>query len=87
MPAGQYRPGNDSVSNIRGPGYENWDLSLFKNFRLERSAVMQLRAESFNAFNHTNFSNVNTTLGSSAYGQVTDAGPARVMQLAAKIKF
>jgi hypothetical protein len=48
---------------------------------------MQLRAESFNAFNHTNFSNVNTTLGSSAYGQVTDAGPARVMQLAAKIKF
>ena len=87
VPAGQYRPGNDPASNIRGPGYENWDLSLFKNFKLERSAVMQLRAESFNAFNHTNFSNVNTTLGSSAYGQVTGAGPARVMQLAAKIKF
>lgn len=87
VPAGQYRPGNDPVNNIQGPGYENWDLSLFKNFKFERSADMQLRAESFNAFNHTNLAGVNTNLGSSAYGQVTGAGPARVLQLAAKISF
>jgi hypothetical protein len=87
VPHGEYRPGNAPVSNIPGPGYGNWDLSLFKNIKFPESVVMQLRAESFNAFNHTNFSGVATTLGNSNYGQVTGAGPARVLQLAAKINF
>jgi hypothetical protein len=87
VPSGVFRPGNSPVGDIRGPGYENWDLSLFKNFKFERSMVMQLRAESFNTFNHTNFSDVNTTLGASAYGQVTGAGPARILQMAAKFTF
>lgn len=87
VPAGQYRPGNDGVGNILGPGYGNWDLSVFKNLSLPRSVNMQFRAESFNAFNHTNFAGVQTTLGQSNYGQVTDAGPARVMQLAVKLVF
>lgn len=46
VPAGQYRPGNDSVNNIEGPGYEKWNLSLFKAFKLYRNLKMQLRAES-----------------------------------------
>lgn len=87
VPTGQYRPGNDSVGNILGPGYSDWDLSLFKNFNIYRRLNMQLRGESFNTFNHTNFSGVATTLGLTNYGQVTAAGPARVMQLAAKINF
>ena len=87
VPAGQYRPGNDRVGNIAGPGYSDWDLSLFKNFKIYQRLNMQLRGESFNTFNHTNFSGVATTLGLTNYGQVTTAGPARVMQLAAKINF
>lgn len=87
VPAGQYRPGDARVSNILGPGYGNWDLSLFKNIAIRQQLNMQLRAESFNSFNHTNFSDVATTLGLTNYGQVTAAGPARVMQLAAKIVF
>ncbi len=87
VPAGQYRPGDDGVGNILGPGYENWDLSLFKNVAIRQRLNMQLRAEAFNTFNHTNFQGVQTTLEESNYGQVTDAGSARVMQLAAKIIF
>ena len=87
VPAGQYRPGNAPVSNVVGPGYGNWDLSLFKNISLRNSASMQLRFESFNAFNHTNFGGVETTLGLSDYGQVTNAGPARILQLGAKLRF
>jgi hypothetical protein len=87
VPSGQYRPGNDPVSNIYGPGYENWDLSLFKNVRFARSFNMQLRAEAFNTFNHVNYANVATTLGQTNYGEVTSAGPARVLQLGAKLNF
>ena len=87
VPAGQYRPGNAGIGNILGPGYENWDLSLFKNFRMEHGLNFQLRGESFNTFNHTNFAGVGTTLGQTNYGQITSTGPARVMQLAAKVTF
>jgi hypothetical protein len=87
VPAAQYRPGNDGVNNILGPGYQEWDLSLFKNFKIFESLTMQLRAESFNTFNHTNLTAINTTLGNSNYDQATDTGTPRVLQLAAKIEF
>ena len=87
VPATQYRPGNDGTSNILGPGYGNWDLSVFKNVRFERSLNLQIRAEAFNVFNHVNYANIATALGQTNYGQVTSAGPARVLQLAAKVRF
>ena len=87
VPIGQYRPGNAPVMNVLGPGYGNWDLSTFKNVRFPESVNLQLRAESFNTFNHTNFSTVATSLGQSNYGQVTGAGSARILQLGAKFSF
>ncbi len=87
VPANQFRPGNAGNGSILGPGYGNWDLSLFKNIHIDRGMNMQLRAESFNAFNHTNFSGVATTLGLTNYGQVNGTGSPRVMQIAAKITF
>ena len=87
VPTGQYRIGNAGIGTIRGPGYENWDISLFKNIRLTETLKFQLRGESFNTFNHTNWSGVGTTLGQTNYGQITGAGPARVLQLAGKLTF
>ena len=87
VPAGQYRIGNAGIGTIRGPGYENWDLSAFKNFHLKETLNFQLRGESFNTFNHTNFAGVGTTLGQTNYSQITSAGPARVLQLAGKLTF
>ena len=90
VPAGQYRPGNAPVGNIVGPGYADWDLSLFKNFHIVNSLAMQFRAEAFNTFNHTNFVNFNgvaTILGQTNFGQVTGADSARILQLATKINF
>jgi hypothetical protein len=48
---------------IRGPGTENFDMSVFKNFRVsgDGKKYLQLRLEGFNAFNHTQFSGYNTT--------------------------
>jgi hypothetical protein len=61
--AGRGSIGNDSGSNVlRGPGVNNWDVSLFKKFQYGESAsqYIQLRMEAYNAFNHTNWSGFNS---------------------------
>ncbi len=87
VPAGQYRPGNAKPDSILGPGYENWDLSLYRTVRLEKSLALQFRLEAYNAFNHTNFTTFATTLGVSNFGQITGTGTPRVLQLGAKLTF
>ncbi len=81
--------GNLGHNALRGPGRQNWDLSLFKNFVFSeaRGSQLELRLETFNTFNHTQFQNVSTGVGSSNFGQVTSAYPARILQLGAKISF
>ncbi|PYS13389.1 MAG: hypothetical protein DMG17_18905 [Acidobacteria bacterium] len=56
--------GNDSgVDTVRGPGLNNWDISIFKKFNYGESAerYIQLRLEMYNAFNHTNWATMNST--------------------------
>ena len=49
--------GNASKYVFRGPGINNWDLALFKNIPLRGERLhLQFRAEAYNAFNHTQFS-------------------------------
>jgi hypothetical protein len=48
---------------IRGPGINNVDFSVNKNFRLTERYGLQFRAEMFNLFNHVNFIGVNPGLG------------------------
>jgi hypothetical protein len=40
---------------IRGPGRDNWNLSVFKSFAFSERARFELRIESFNTWNHTQF--------------------------------
>ena len=81
-------PGATSSHNaLRGPGRDNWNLSLFKTFAFGESAGLQLRFESFNTFNHTQFQSVDNGLGNSRFGQFTSAYPARIIQLAGKVYF
>jgi hypothetical protein len=48
---------------IRGPSINNQNISIFKNFPLgaEDGQQLQLRIEMFNAFNHTQFTNINSS--------------------------
>jgi hypothetical protein len=81
--------GNLGKGAIRGPGRDNWNLSLFKSFLLSetRGSRFELRFESFNAFNHTQFKTVSSTFSNSNFGQVTDTADPRVLQLGAKLIF
>jgi hypothetical protein len=47
--------GNAGRNIIVGPGYQTWDASLVKQFPIREQMHMELRAEFFNALNHTNF--------------------------------
>jgi hypothetical protein len=57
-PAAFTAPQNGSVGTLtrnkfRGPGINNWDMSVFKNFNFTERIRVQLRLETFNTFNHT----------------------------------
>ena len=80
--------GNSARNLWHGPGINNWDLSVFKNFRLwsDRSQL-QYRFESFNFFNHTQFSNPASGLPSGTFGVITSAKDARSIQMALRLVF
>ena len=81
--------GNLKKGAVRGPGRDNWNISLFKSFLLSesRGSRLEFRAESFNAFNHTQFNGVSTTFSNSNFGQVTSVFDPRVFQLGMKFLF
>lgn len=89
----QYTYGNAGTGMLTGPQYFNADLGLFRSFHVMERAKLTIRSESFNTFNHTNFSVPNATIGTATAGTIssTVVGPggssARVLQLAAKIDF
>jgi hypothetical protein len=79
--------GNEGRNTVRGPGIANVDFSLFKNFAITESSHVQLRAEAFNIFNHPNFMLPENDLASPEFGQILQAAPPRLLQLALKFVF
>ena len=84
--------GNSGRNILRGADLNNWDMSLFKNEHLTERFEMQIRAELFNAFNHTElgpFPGTSFSLDpSSSFGiYQSTQHDARVIQLALKLIF
>ncbi len=42
---------------LRGPGFKQWDLAVYKNTPITERLNLQMRAEFFNVLNHPNFAN------------------------------
>jgi len=72
---------------FRGPGRTNVDLSFAKHTQLFEDLNMELRADFFNLFNHTEFGDPDTSITSSTFGQITTTYKPRIIQLAVKFKF
>lgn len=81
--------GNARKDAVVGPGLYNWNLALYKNFYFtsHEAPYFQFRAESYNAFNHTEFNGIDTGTNDGSYGQVTSAQDPRVFQFGGKIIF
>jgi hypothetical protein len=77
----------------RGPGSNNMDFSLFKNFRLTERANLQFRAEAFNLSNTPTFNlpgatNSALTIGNANFGKLTgSSATGRQLQMGLKILF
>jgi hypothetical protein len=93
--------GNMGRNTLTGPGINNWDISILKDFRFTESKYVQFQASFFNAFNHVQFLGPSSSQGASGFsgnfGQVTSdttqstttayyRGP-RLIQFALKIYF
>ena len=81
-----------------GPGFMNWDISLFKNIPVGGTRRLQLRAELYNAFNTDEWTDVNRNAvfdfqtgaltNANTFGSLTGATQsARRIQLAARFTF
>jgi hypothetical protein len=83
--------GNSGFGTVRGPGQNNVDLSLAKTFPIKGSLHIEFRADAFNAFNHTQWTSLNTTYPNGnpqfPFGSVSSAREARIGQIAAKLVF
>jgi hypothetical protein len=87
--------GNAARYTMRGPGNNSWDIAVFKNFLVREPMKVQLRWEMYNAFNHTQFSAVDTAARFDAqgrqvnarFGEFTAARLPRQMQIALRFFF
>jgi hypothetical protein len=77
-----------TMPNLRAPGMSNLNASFFKIFRVRETLRMQLRAEMFNAFNHTQFAPPNSNWAAPTFGLISATSQrAREMQLGARLEF
>jgi len=93
--------GNLGRDVLRGPGNLQFDLALSRIFPIHESFRLEVRAEAFNAINHTNFvapatgtgipgistGGISLSTSSSNFGQITNAGDPRILQFAMKLYF
>lgn len=89
--------GNVGKGIIRGPGTNNWDISMYKDLKFTERLRGQLRLESYNTLNHTQFSGIDSSVkftdrnGTSNINPLfmrgTSARPPRRLQLGVKMSF
>jgi hypothetical protein len=85
--APQFTLGNAPRFPLHAPGINNWDLSIFRNFKFQERYTVQFIGQLFNAFNHPNYNAPNTTIGNVNYGRITGAQSSRVTEFALRIFF
>jgi hypothetical protein len=80
--------GNAGRDAVTLPGLENWNLSLFKSIPFKEGGPrIELRFESFNTFNHTQFQNLDLNNHDGNFGQTTGIYQPRALELGGKFIF
>ena len=81
---------NSGRDILRGPGYWDFDFTLAKNFPLkflEEGSFLQVRADSYDLFNHPDFYQPASAVGAIGVGTITSTHTSRSFQLGARIEF
>jgi hypothetical protein len=82
-----YSYGNLGRNVLHGPGRENLDLAIHREFPFREAMRFQFRAEAFNLTNTAAFGNPGGSFGSGTFGVINSAGLGRNIQLALKLLF
>lgn len=77
--------GNSAPNILTGPGVNNWDIGAGKLIALRESMDLQFRVDAFNAFNHAQFLNPDSTMTDTNFGRITTVGPSREIQFGMKL--
>jgi Carboxypeptidase regulatory-like domain/TonB-dependent Receptor Plug Domain len=86
--AGTFNLSKGVRNSIYQPGFQDWNLSLFKTFRVKESQRLEFRAEAFDVNNHANWSGPNLTPTSGTFGEVTSkTNLSRNLQLSLRYAF
>jgi len=87
VPAPVYTLGNSPRFPLHGPGINQWDVSVMRNFPIRERLNLQFRSEFYNLFNHPQYGNPNTTIGNINYGRISSARDPRVIEFAMRLFF
>jgi hypothetical protein len=82
-----YTFGNSGNGIVRTDGKLDFDFSLIKNFAFSEARYIQVRLETFNAFNQPNFGLPGHALGAPGFGVITAADPGRIIQFGLRAVF
>ena len=88
-----FAPLGGGPQQARGPGFNNWDASVLKNFGFTETVRLQFRAEAFNLFNTTplgqpgSLGNFTTTNFASITTARNGGNASRRLQFALKLFF
>jgi hypothetical protein len=76
-------------ASFYGPGQNVWDISLMRDIPLPEHIAFTFRVDAHNAFNHPQFSGLNTSLisGNTGFGAVTGAQDSRSLLLVGRLRF
>jgi hypothetical protein len=98
-PSGRGDYGNAPRNAVRKPGIDNWNLALFKNFRLGGRRALQYRLEAYNVLNSVQFQDVDRTARfdptgaqinanfGTAIGIASPTRPPRTLQMSLRFNF
>ncbi|MGH9163067.1 MAG: TonB-dependent receptor domain-containing protein [Vicinamibacteraceae bacterium] len=98
-PVTEARFGNAGFNTMRGPGYVNWDLGIFRVVPLGGRRTLELRFEAFNVLNTAHFENPGDDVSNlilnpdgsvddlNGFAEVTSAYGERIMRLGVRFAF
>jgi hypothetical protein len=79
--------GNAARNLGYGPGFIGVDFSAHKRWAVTERVGLMYRCDFFNLPNHPNFGHPNTTFGNAAFGTITSAKDARILQMNLRVEF
>jgi hypothetical protein len=98
-PVTEPRFGNAGFNSMRGPGYGNWDLGVFRVINLGGQRTLELRFEAFNVLNTAHFNNPGANVSNlllnpdgsvqdlNGFSEVTSASGERLIRLGVRFAF